>query len=906
MSLGKKIAGSILLLLLFACGSFFVLAKIIFAEEEAAKEGREDRLLISEIQLGGASADDEFIELHNPNAYDVSLEGWSLKKKTKSGAEYGLLSDIGTRTDPATGLRDDSEAVLFIPAGGYFLIAPRYACGAGTEKCYRGEGAARADNYYSTKGSLAADNSLILYDGGRLADKVGWGKAADFEKEVFAAVVADGKSFGRAMADGAMRDTDDNSTDFFLNDIKSPRNASGEIVAAANSGDLSEGAGAEEEKETGSDAPAGAGADPFGEDAAPEPEAGPENPGKGPDDTASADAPETPKPEDGEVKIIITEILINPAGDDKQAEFIEIYNAGNAAADLGGWSLEDRAGKTGRYVFPEGERLKAGEYRVFYSSLTKLSLNNSGDGAVLKDKEGNAVHETALSDEAEENISFAGQGGKWFWTALPTPGGENIVKEREKSGKKETTKTGDREEDLEISEEQQGETKEAVSQEGAGGEDVAAPEPYDLADGIIISEILPDPVGRDNKAGNYEWVELYNENDRDVDLRGWCLDDIPGKGSKAFCFSENRIIARQGYLVVGSAETRLAFNNSDDEANLSRPDGRAADAVSYEKAKEGYSYSLDAAGDWRWSGKPTPGAANVLEEGKAVAKKAAGSTRTNSSKKAVKAAETGGIPDAPRGIEEEYEITPIAEAKKLPLGSRVGVRGSVSAPYGVLGKDIMYVSDGETGDGVQVAGSEEDLSALLLGDEIGVFGELGEIGGEKRLLARGAGRRISSDNELESFVLDFSDLKGSLGTLASVEGEISAAPGAALFYLKTEQGEIKIYAEPETGISFPDIKAGRRAAVTGILSRTSLGYRILPRFGSDIRFLENKDSGIMKTDEKAALASDSGHAVLGYSFLAALFFAFFGRKAAGRTRKPFPFGHAREERPRGGGKTTNP
>jgi len=75
----KKFYVRVFLSLLLVCGSFFVLARIILAEEEDGKEKQETAtLLISEIQLGSAAAEDEFIELYNPNLYSVSLEGWSL------------------------------------------------------------------------------------------------------------------------------------------------------------------------------------------------------------------------------------------------------------------------------------------------------------------------------------------------------------------------------------------------------------------------------------------------------------------------------------------------------------------------------------------------------------------------------------------------------------------------------------------------------------------------------------------------------------------------------------------------------------------------------------------------------------------------------------------------------------
>ena len=51
-----------------------------------------DHVVISEVQIGGATANDEFIELYNPMGSPISLEGWYLTKKVSSGSENNLLS----------------------------------------------------------------------------------------------------------------------------------------------------------------------------------------------------------------------------------------------------------------------------------------------------------------------------------------------------------------------------------------------------------------------------------------------------------------------------------------------------------------------------------------------------------------------------------------------------------------------------------------------------------------------------------------------------------------------------------------------------------------------------------------------------------------------------------------------
>jgi len=855
------------LLLLFFIGSFFVLEKIIFAQTDSLQ----NKILISEIKTGGEQVGDEFIELYNPNGYAVNLKRWSVKKKTKAGTEeYSLLSDAGTAVDPATGVRADSDVGLEIPPGGYFLIAPRYVCGAAKDtKCYMGE--AMPDNFYSVKGeSLADDNSVALYDSEKvLADKVGWGAAADFLGSAFAGNISAGKSLERKIVAGTMQDTGDNSRDFSLQDTPSPRNSKNSSETTVS-------------EETGNDGSGTENADENIEQTETEDTTTEETETESADETTetankSSDNSSSPNQTSDdassvatavEKKIVVSELLISPEGDDAKTEFIEIHNAGGNEVDLGGWSLEDQAGKTGKYIFPAGTKIKAGEYRAFYSDKTKLSLNNAGDGATLKDAAGKLIFKTPLSSAAKENISFALEKEKWLWTSLPTPGSKNIIKEIEED-KKEEVKENEKAKSVDD------ETAASESEEEtAGGDDNVADKnsssdkDLDFADGVNINEIFPDPAGRDNKEDNFEWVELFNENERDVNLKGWCLDDVLGKGSKAFCFAGDKIIAAKSYLVVGSEETKIAFNNSEEEVNLLWPDKMVVDSVSYQKSKEGFSYSLGTDGSWTWTQEATPSASNAKP--KSTAKKAAAASSKYSLTSVgggEKEEDQGEVLGDAAVAKEQYVAVSIAEVKALPLGSLVQLSGLVSAPHGILGKDILYIWEKDSGEGIQIFGTGNDLSSLLLGDEVKIYGRLAEVGGEKRLLAAAA-EKISGDNLLESFTLDFANLESELGGLAATEGEVGSIIDANTFLLKTAGGEVKIYAEPETGISFADLKSGERMAVTGIFSRTSLGYRLLPRFKSDVRFLKKEDSDIIVKSDETAVKNNDFAAYLKFALLA--------------------------------------
>lgn len=170
------------------------------------------QVVISEIQLAGATADDEFVELYNPTSSAVSLAGFRLTRKTSTGTQSNLVASL-------TGS---------IPAHGYFLVGPPGFSGADA-------------TYSATMNRIAANNSILLYSdaGVTLVDKVGLGTATDSET---AATVSPGagqsvERFSAAgshdAAGGNAEDSGNNSADFFLQAAPNPQNTSSPIEPAA-------------------------------------------------------------------------------------------------------------------------------------------------------------------------------------------------------------------------------------------------------------------------------------------------------------------------------------------------------------------------------------------------------------------------------------------------------------------------------------------------------------------------------------------------------------------------------------------------------------------------------------------------------------------------------------------------
>lgn len=759
-----------------------------------------EHILISEIQISGESTNDEFIELYNPTGADIDLKEWDLKKITGNGSVQNIVTNI--------------EGI--IPASGYFLIVPRAKCGeTGSESCYKGT--VEKDAEYTTGNYLAKDNAILLYDrNGNLVDKVGWGAAIEFEGEAFGNNPENSQSLERKVDAGIMRDTDNNKDDFILQVAPTPKNTKSVLQNIGDSGSGPEGGQTNDQNQESANENNGT-----------------QNNGSPGGSSSSSSGSYA---QNYSAKIIITEFLPNPEDNDTDNEFIEVYNAGSQDENIGGWTMDDKLGKTRSYSIPENTIIRVGEYKVFTSSETRIVLNNSGDGIVLKNRNGETINETPTSGAASEDVSYAlKDDGIWAWTKRPTPGTKNIIEIEEKEKTKVETINANKTEDA---------LEETIN--------------YDYSDGIIITELLPDPEGSDNKL-NYEWIEIYNDSDKEVDLRGWMIDDIQNKGSKPYVIKDGRKVKPQGYEVFSKEETSVILNNTEDEVNIVWPDGTVVDSINYKKPKEGFSYVLLKNGLWDWASKPSPGKENVISNESESEKKDKAAQQILSRNLNIEEDPAFWEEDAGYVLGEntmEFVETDVEGAKKLPRFSNVKISGIVSVAPGSFEDDMFYIS----GSGLQIFSYSRIFGGISLGDKIELFGKMSEVGGEKRLIVENPDylKIISHDNLLEPKMISTGDVGEKYeGYLVLAEGSVAAISGD-IFYIDDGSGQAKIYIKPQTGIKKPEMKIGETANITGIISRTSLGYRVLPRFQNDIRIGRTSSVSLSEGEAQVAPAKQIG------------------------------------------------
>lgn len=584
--------------------------------------------------------------------------------------------------------------------------------------------------------------------------------------------------------------------------------------------------------------------------------------------------------------IIISEILSNPVGEDAKGEFIELYNMGSRDVNLTAWRLEDSGG--GEYQFNDASAtsssavIKAGGYLVIMRSESKIALNNDSDSVKLYQPLKEKPIQTVKYKKAAEGKSYSLKEAKfpigslaslkYVWSEIMTPGRANEIKtanrppvvafdcpEEASAGANivfDSSDTIDEDGDpltyawdfgdgvknslpspehaflkkgvftvkLAVSDGKSEVKKEKVvkvvdilvlAAEISGDE--AMPRLY--GDEIIINELLPNPEGSDEEG---EWIELYNQGQDGVNLLNWKIED---KSEKIFKFDSDFYLSANMFYLLERPESKISLNNSDEVIQLYNNLGELADEIGYEKAVEGRSFARLANGAWVWTSVLTPGEENVVSEveiNKTIKQESNKTKRNNN----------------------YYVKTTLESIKEFEAGDLVEVAGTVAVLPGIFGSQYFYIvgppganTAEASSPGVQVYNYKKNFPDLKVGDYIEAKGELSMVNGETRLKTKTADdikliehrdepspEEISSDQLNDDYV----------GRLVKIAGEITEKKSSVI-YLDDGLGEAVVQIKKNTGISTSDFNEGEAVAVTGIVSRSSSGLRILPRSQNDIR-----------------------------------------------------------------------
>lgn len=181
-------------------------------------------------------------------------------------------------------------------------------------------------------------------------------------------------------------------------------------------------------------------------------------------------------------------------------------------------------------------------------------------------------------------------------------------------------------------------------------------------------------------------------------------------------------------------------------------------------------------------------------------------------------------------------VVELSDVQNLPKETMITVEGQVLVEPGVLGATIFYIGDQEGG--VQVYCYKKDFSGLVVGDAIQVSGEISEYYNETRIKIKDKNdiyiiesgntpepREISLDENLENYE----------GSLIKISGEMTSMK-YDYFFIDDGIGEIKVTVKKTTGMDIKNLglEIGEQIQVTGVLSETQSGYRLLPRHKNDV------------------------------------------------------------------------
>ncbi len=146
--------------------------------------------------------------------------------------------------------------------------------------------------------------------------------------------------------------------------------------------------------------------------------------------------------------------------------------------------------------------------------------------------------------------------------------------------------------------------------------------------GIVINEIVSSngESYEDETYGSPDWIELYNDSDRPVDLFGWGITDNLKNSDKTFLLPDVTVPAH-GYLLLFATKKEktdtLAWDGTEpicigfslkaagEELSLINPHNQVTETVTVPQLNRDVSYARREDGSFGFCGEPTPGSANT-------------------------------------------------------------------------------------------------------------------------------------------------------------------------------------------------------------------------------------------------------------------------------------------------------
>jgi len=285
-------------------------------------------------------------------------------------------------------------------------------------------------------------------------------------------------------------------------------------------------------------------------------------------------------------QVVISEIMVNPPGDENVCEYVEVFNCSySEAIDIEGFSIGDGDLWDEFVDAGEGFLLQPRSYALVVDPDWLLEggcFPEPPENVLLLSISSKAFGDRGFSNSRPERVSLVSQTGDtlsaFTYTEDTSPG---------LSWEKIVIDGGDDVENWSLSKTEGGTPGLINSTGGVGINSI-----YDEHT-LIITE-----VGYDPPPGVGEWIEILNLHSSAVNLAGWTLEDADS--TKRLLITDSfKIIQQEQYFVIAEdsstaeyysltegfvipPEKFISLNNNGDSIRLRDPEGRVIDYMSYE------------------------------------------------------------------------------------------------------------------------------------------------------------------------------------------------------------------------------------------------------------------------------------------------------------------------------------
>ena len=236
-------------------------------------------------------------------------------------------------------------------------------------------------------------------------------------------------------------------------------------------------------------------------------------------------------------KLYVSEIMSSNSytiedEDGEYSDYIEIYNGYDYSINLDGYYLSDDEFEPKKWMFDE-IIIKPKEYLLIFASgkdkeyHTNFKLNSERESVILTDNTGNIISKISYQ-KMQNDISYGYIKGKYIYTPNPTP------KEKNSNVKLKN---------------------------------------YSSNYNIIINEYMTsNKRSHYSKDGYYyDWVELYNDSNKDIELNNLYLTDNPDILNK-YKLPNIKVKNKEYIVIYLSGESKNIDNNIYANFKLSKDD----------------------------------------------------------------------------------------------------------------------------------------------------------------------------------------------------------------------------------------------------------------------------------------------------------------------------------------------